>query len=197
MHFNSKFALDIFRLLKLTLPAAALLALTAHAQTYAVTDLGTLRHGSARVHAVNQLGQAVGGSGHPHGADTRAFFWQKQGGIMDLGTLPGGDYSAAFGINDAGQVVGTSNTAKGIHAFSWSSSGGLRDLGTLPGAEDSAAYAVNDKGEIAGASGSHAVVWSGGALRDLGTLGGSWSEARDLNNLGMVAGVAETSRGPH
>jgi probable HAF family extracellular repeat protein len=197
MHFFTKFVLHVLRPGRLALPAAALFVLAAHAQTYSVTDLGTLRHGSARVHAVNQSGQAVGGSGHPHGADTHAFFWQKQGGILDLGILPGGDYSAAFGINGAGQVVGTSNTAKGMHAFTWSSSGGLHDLGTLPGANDSAAYAVNNRGEIAGASGSHAVVWSAGTLRDLGTLGGDWSEARDLNNLGQVVGVAETLRGPH
>src|SRR5262245_63389295 len=87
----------------LALPVVALFAAGMHAQNYTVTDLGTLRHGSARVHAVNQAGQAVGGSGHPHGGDTHAFFWQKQGGMRDLGTLPGGDYSAAFGINDVGK----------------------------------------------------------------------------------------------
>ncbi|MGH9634645.1 MAG: hypothetical protein ACRD72_07410, partial [Candidatus Angelobacter sp.] len=53
------------------------------AQTYTVTDLGTLRAGSARIHGVNESGQAVGGSGHPHGAETHAFFWQKQGGMRD------------------------------------------------------------------------------------------------------------------
>src|SRR5262245_25767523 len=102
----------------------AFCSLAARAQTYSVTDLGTLRHGSARVHAVNQAGQAVGGSGHPHGADTHAFFWQKQGGMRDLGTLSGGDYSAAFGINAAGEVVGTSNTPRGMHAFAWRSRDG-------------------------------------------------------------------------
>src|SRR6476659_11030881 len=100
----------------------------AAAQTYTAIDLGTLHAGSARVHGVNESGQAVGASGHPHGADTHAFFWQKQGGIRDLGTLPGGDYSAAYAINDSGLVVGTSNTSTTIHAFSWTRTQGLSDL---------------------------------------------------------------------
>ena len=73
--------------------------------------------GSARVHSVNQAGQVVGSSGHPHGAETHAFFWQQQGGIRDLGTLPGGDYSSAFAINDSGVVVGSSNISTSSHAF--------------------------------------------------------------------------------
>src|SRR6185312_10448831 len=81
------------------------------AQTYTVIDLGTLRAGSARIHGVNESGQAVGASGHPHGADTRAFLGQRQGGMLHLGTLPGGDYSSGFAINDSGIVVGASNTS--------------------------------------------------------------------------------------
>jgi len=37
-------------------------SLTLSAQTYTVTDLGVLRPGSAIVHGINVLGQAVGGS---------------------------------------------------------------------------------------------------------------------------------------
>jgi probable HAF family extracellular repeat protein len=154
------------------------------AQTYTVTDLGTLRAGSARIHGVNASGQAVGGSGHPHGAETHAFFWQKQGGMRDLGTLPGGDYSSAFAINDSGIVVGTSNTSTSTHAFSWTPAQGLQDLGTLPGANASSALAINNQGQIVGSSGDHAALWSGGNIQDLGTLGGATSEAHGINNMG-------------
>ena len=84
--------------------------------------------------------------------------------IKDLGTLPGGDFSAAYGINDRGQVVSRSNTgSSGPHAFLWED-GEMTDLGTLPGGVYSGASGINDRAQVVGrsytASGeTHAVLW--------------------------------------
>ncbi|MGX4642250.1 PKD domain-containing protein [Massilia sp. SYSU DXS3249] len=116
--------------------------------------------------------------------------------VLDIGTL-GGTETLAFGVNDLGQVIGSStiNAQNNFHAFVWSQRTGIIDLGALPpGPGDSVAADINNAGQIVGASQvngrNHAVLWSRKTgLLDLGMLPGTnVSNASAINEAGQVAG---------
>jgi probable HAF family extracellular repeat protein len=122
--------------------------------------------------------------------------------MMDLGTLPGGVTSFAYGINQSGQVVGYSTcTASPYYGHAFLYSGGtMTDLGTLPGTLFSQGLDINNSGQVVGYSSpmpynvGHAWLYSDGTMTDLGTLpGGSVSVAGDINDSGQVVGTSETN----
>lgn len=123
---------------------------------------------------------------------------------VDLGNLGGGG-TIAYGLNNAGHVVGESSLAvvNGVYAsraFRWAG-GVMTNLGTLGGSQ-SRANAVNSAGQVVGrastaAGATHAFLWTAGTgMRDLGTLGGVFSEAYGVNDAGQVVGTATTAAGP-
>ena len=89
----------------------------------------------------------------------------KNGKITDLGVLGNGYESAAFSVNNRGEVAGVasdlkpgSNSFFGVgthsHAVIWRN-GSIQDLGNLGGSDDkanAAALYVNERGQVAGAS---------------------------------------------
>jgi probable HAF family extracellular repeat protein len=90
-------------------------------------------HVTGEASAVNARGDVVGYAAPASGA-RRAMAWPASGGVVvDLGTLPGGDFSQAFDSNEAGDVVGssTSESTEGSRAFLWTRSGGMQDLNAL------------------------------------------------------------------
>lgn len=116
--------------------------------------------------------------------------------IVDLGVLEGHTNSIAWGINNFGQVVGTSYEHAlffGGRAFLYGS-GTMTDLGTL-GGTSSYGSSINNSGQVAGGSETvggqrHAFRYSGGVMTDLGTLGGH-SFGIGINDAGQVVGDSE------
>jgi probable HAF family extracellular repeat protein len=147
--------------------------------------------GSETAMCVNNHGQIVGWG---------ATLFYPSGSNIDLGGL-GGVWSAAYYINDIGQIVGQANTSSGdSHACLFYVNGLNVDIGT-PGGRWSAAYSINNNGQIVGtdsytSSGDdHACLFDPtGSYNniDLGTLGGRWSDAYSINNNGQIVGRACT-----
>jgi len=181
---------------------ALLVSSFAAAQTYTVTDLGTLSGGDVSFgSAINGAGQVVGGTGS---ALQHGFFWSTSQGLLDLPPLHRGNFSVAVGINSGSVSVGTStiNTSGTDHAVLWIN-GKVRDLGTLPGGTVSVGSAINDAGQVAGGSDNgstdtHAILWSKATgMQDLGTLlaSGGYSLAEGLNRFGEVVGQSTVGSG--
>jgi len=141
----------------------------------------------------------------PATTETHAFVWTKAQGMKDLGTLGGPD-SAAWIINDSGQIAGesftsfTANPSSGvptIDPFFWDpNEGKMIDLGGLGGTFGATLF-MNGSGQVVGVSTPpgdvtiHPFIWSRlEGMRDLGTLGGTFGHPDSMNDAGEVVGYA-------
>ena len=168
---------------------------------FAIIDLGTLGGPSSFAFSINNELQVAGRSLTGElPVSARAFRWDVAGGMIDLGVAAGYDRSEATGINDGGDVVGTSiNAIFDELAFLVGDGEAMIDLGTLGGAWSRAA-GINNNGQVAGTSALagdgaaaeqfHAFVWDDGVMTDLGTLGGERSLAKAISDAGHVVGLS-------
>jgi len=139
----------------------------------------------------NNHGQVVGSYTTQY-SEIHPFIWSIGEESIDIGTF-GGSIGEAWDVNNAGVVVGFSNTTEASRAFMWTAETGKIDLGDFGGSA-SWAYAINDQGQICGYAHQeigmpHAFIWEDGVMTDLSpSYPDEWSEAWGINNHGVAVG---------
>ena len=133
-------------------------------------------------------GDGLSGLGFVYDFDTDEF--------INLGTLPGGTQSEAFGVNAAGQIAGYwgNHIIGPWQAFIWED-GVMNDLGPLIGGSSNRALDINEEGAITGwwrreEGGERiAFAWQDGMMNDLGPIpGGFASEGEGINKHDQITG---------
>ena len=123
-------------------------------QAFQLPDLGQT---GSDAYAINDHGQAVGYVVSADGTTFVASLWQNDG-VKDLGILPGDSAAFATGINNRGQVVGSTflfepDGNNWAHGFIWQDNV-MTDLNTFISKDSNlfivAASNINERGQISG-----------------------------------------------
>ena len=155
--------------------------------------------GDVLVYDLNNRSEAVGYAFF-NGSPTRSAALWRDGGIIDLGTLPGDASSYATAINELGQVVGCSVNADNSvsRGFLWEN--GVMTALNAPG-KSLCPNDINNAGQIVGSfrtdTLSRAFVMSAGMFTDLtAVLGTDFCRAAAINDVGRIVGTCESTSWP-
>ncbi len=114
--------------------------------------------------------------------------------VVPVGTVPGANGTAAAGLNDHDEVVGSAVYSPSVRGWHWSEANGFTLLPAVPGQANHRATDINNEGVIAG-DGAYdsgfAWRYENGAYAVLGALPGDGrSIAFGLNEAGEVTGTS-------
>jgi probable HAF family extracellular repeat protein len=125
--------------------------------------------------------------------------------LTNLGTLPGGISSAAYAINDQGQIVGVSTSSSGSRAFIYEN-GVMKDMG-IPytgDPEKREGIDINNVGQaVVTSSAGGAFIYQNGVVTNVNdwltpevvNLGYTVTEAKGINDLGYIIAQGTKSDG--
>lgn len=168
-----------------------------------VIGLGLIDGRSGTPLAINDLGQIVGYTYQDIGSVTSPAIWQAGSGSG----LPSGAVGSAVDINNSGVAVGSASNTLGTQKYPlliWEN-GQVQNIGVGTGPLDVRPVAINDSGTIVGddsewvslgtfrVGAPRAAVWKNG-IESFLQLGSGYvsSNARDINNAGLVVGTSFT-----
>ena len=164
-----------------------------------VTDMGVIGGATSFANDINEAGVVAGSSDATRGSV--AFTWTPGGGFVNYGNFNTTDNQqrAGFnGINDTGTLVGTAYRLFSPFKAIKATVGNLSVTEISPAGQFSTGMglAVNDAGTMVGyqnpgAGSAHAAIFDGNrGWMDLGALGLSDSQAKDINQSGVIVGDA-------
>ena len=167
------------------------------------TDLGTFGGASSYANDINNDGTVVGSADNTDGL-SRAFRWTPLGGMTDLGTLPGDDWSAACCVTDDGQILGKSGSSSVSTSLAtpviWSPDGTISALSIplSPGANSGFVIDFNAQHVVTGSetfATQHAWIWSEAQGKydiTANVPGGSHEGASsEMNADGLITGTSD------